>query len=275
MTRSLEAELTQRTRELSEANQELRKRQRDLEKAYAELKRLDELKSEFVSLVSHELRAPLTNISGSLQLLLDDAEAQSLSAKQREMITLASAETDRLTRLVKGVLNVARIESGEMQLKLTAFDVSGVIGHVIEQWQICATDHAWIGPTAQNLPSVLADRDRVEEVLMNLLDNAYKYSSVGGTVRVDLQVAADRVIVSVSDKGQGINPAELDKIFDKFHRVERGDARATYGYGLGLYISRKLIREMGGELWAESRVGEGSTFYFSLCLAGAPAPAVS
>jgi PAS domain S-box-containing protein len=268
LNRHLENEVARRTEELSAANEQLRKRQHELERANLDLQRIDELKSEFVSLVSHELRAPLANISGSLQILLAEDEAIQLTPHQREIIQLANEETERLTRLVKGVLNVARIEAGQMPLSFQAFDIVTLINRDLEQWRACDLDHAWVGPRGVNLPSVWGDRDRVAEVLMNLFDNAFKYSRTNGTIRVDAQALEDRLVVSVDDQGQGIVAEELDRIFDKFHRVERGDSRQTYGYGLGLYISRKFIQAMGGELWAESRVGTGSTFYFSLPLAG-------
>lgn len=268
LNRHLETQVAARTRELSEANQQLRHRQRELEKVNAELKKVDELKSEFVSLVSHELRAPLTNISGSLQLLLDEDQANPLTANQRDMVTLANEQTERLTRLVKGVLNVARIESRQMPLALQAFDLGLLLERTLEQWRTCDPQHTWSGPAGSNLPSAWGDPDRVAEVLMNLFDNAFKYSREYSTIRVRAEALADRLVVSVGDEGKGIAAEELEKIFAKFHRVERGDARESYGYGLGLYISRKLIEGMGGELWAESEVGSGSTFYFSLPLAG-------
>jgi signal transduction histidine kinase len=268
LNRQLETEVAERTRELSKANERLRLRQRELEKANAELEQLDELKSEFVSLVSHDLRAPLTNISGSLQLLLAEDTPNALTPNQREMLVLANEQTDHLTRLVKGVLDVTRIESGQMPLSLQAFDLVAVTARSVEQWQLFDTEHVWVGPDVSNLPSARGDRDRVGEVLANLFDNAAKYSKAGAVIHVNVQVLGNRLVVSVTDQGDGIAPDELEKIFNKFHRVERGDARKTYGYGLGLYISRKFIQAMGGELWAESKVGQGSTFYFSLPLPG-------
>lgn len=268
LNRHLETLVAQRTRELSDANEQLRRRQRELEKANQELVRLDELKSDFVSLVSHELRAPLTNISGSLQLLLAEDETNPVTAKQREIITIANDELARLIRLVKGVLNVARIDAGQLPMTRQAFDIVALIESVLEQWRICVPAHQWLAPTQTNLPSVWGDRERVEQVLMNLLDNAYKYASRSATIQVNTRVLDNQIVVSVRDEGQGIPAHELENIFDKFHRVERDDARETYGYGLGLYISRKFINAMGGDLWAESELGVGSTFYFSLPLAG-------
>jgi PAS domain S-box-containing protein len=267
LNRHLEALVAQRTQELSEANRGLRWQQRELEKANAELQQLDKLKSEFVSLVSHELRAPLTNISGSIQLLLEGDHSR-LGREEREILTLANEQVDRLARLVRGILNVSRIEAGQMQFAPQAFDLLSLTDKSLSQWSTCDPTHRYRGPSARNLPSVWADRDRTEEVLTNVIDNAAKYSAEGTEIRVEAQVVNDKMVVSVSDEGEGIPSEEMAKLFNKFQRVERGDARQTYGYGLGLYISRKFIEAMGGTLWGESQPGQGSTFSFSLPLAG-------
>lgn len=266
MNRQLETQVAQRTRELAESNKELRKRQHELEKANDDLKELDQLKSEFVSLVSHELRAPLANISGSLELLLSDAN--SLTTHQRELVSLANDQVARLARLVRGILNVSRIEAGQTLLQMQAFDITAMVERMCSQWQLCDTDHTYRTEIPGNLPSVWADRDRIEEVLTNLLENAFKYSDPDTEIWVRADTHDDEMVIAVSDRGKGIDPEDLQRIFDKFYRVERGDARKTYGYGLGLYISIKLVEAMGGRLWAESQVEQGSTFYFSLPLAG-------
>lgn len=266
MNRQLETLVAQRTRELAESNRELRRRQYELEKANAELKQLDELKSEFVSLVSHELRAPLANISGSLELLLSDTN--SLTTNQRDLLSLANDQVARLTRLVRGILNVSRIEAGQTLLQMQAFDITAIIERMCAQWQLCDNEHLWLADAPGNLPSVWADRDRIEEVLTNLMENAFKYSDPDTEIRVHCETRGDEMVISVSDQGKGIESEDLNLIFDKFYRVERDDARRTYGYGLGLYISIKLVEAMGGKLWAESEMGKGSTFYFSLPLAG-------
>ncbi|RIK32819.1 MAG: hypothetical protein DCC52_04695 [Chloroflexi bacterium] len=141
LNRQLETQVAQRTRELAESNKELRKRQRELEDANAELQELDTLKSEFVSLVSHELRAPLTNVSGSLELLLADTD--SLTAHQRELLTLANDQLARLARLVRGILNVSRIEAGQTLLQMQAFDITALVERMCSQWQFCDPDHTY------------------------------------------------------------------------------------------------------------------------------------
>jgi signal transduction histidine kinase len=139
---------------------------------------------------------------------------------------------------------------------------------VIGVWESRGVTNRFEHPTAMNLPSVWADRDRTEEILFNLIDNAIKYSSEGAAIRIDAESDGRFVAVSVSDRGIGIPDDEIDKIFNKFHRVERGDASESYGHGLGLYICRRLVEAQGGQIWVESVLGEGSTFRFSLPLAG-------
>ncbi len=157
-----------------------------------------------------------------------------------------------------------------MQFTPQAFDILDLIERSLSQWVACDPDHRYHGPATRNLPSVWADRDRVEEVLTNLVENATKYSGEDTDIHIEAQVVNDKLVVAVSDEGEGIPGEELAKLFNKFQRVERDDARQTYGHGLGLYISRKFIEAMGGQLWAESEPGKGSTFSFSLPLAGHP-----
>jgi PAS domain S-box-containing protein len=263
----LEAKVAERTAQLAAATDELRRRNRELEKANQDLQKLDELKSEFVSMVSHELRAPLTNINGSIELLLE-GDAPFHDRSHRELLQIVGEQSARLTRLVQGILNVSRIEAGHLTLQPQAFNIVGLIEKVIGVWESRGVPNQFEHPTAQNLPSVWADRDRTEEVLFNLIDNAIKYSPDNAPIHIDA-VADDKFItVAVSDRGVGIPSDEVAKIFDKFHRVDRSDHTETYGHGLGLYICRRLIEAQGGQIGVESTLGEGSTFRFSLPLAG-------
>ena len=263
----LEAKVAERTAQLAAATDELRQRNRELEKANQDLQKLDELKSEFVSMVSHELRAPLTNINGSIELLLS-GDAPCYDRSHRELLEIVSEQSARLTRLVQGILNVSRIEAGQLILQPQAFNIVMLIEKVIGVWESRGVANQFEHPTAQNLPSVWADRDRTEEVLFNLIDNAIKYSPERAPIRIDAAADDKFVTVSISDRGIGIPLDEVDKIFDKFHRVDRGDTTETYGHGLGLYICRRLVEAQGGEIGVESILGEGSTFRFALPLAG-------
>jgi PAS domain S-box-containing protein len=263
----LEAKVAERTSQLAATSEELRRRNAELEEANRELQKLDELKSEFVSMVSHELRAPLTNINGSLELLLE-GDGACIDPAHREMLQIVSEQSQRLTRLVQGILNVSRIEAGQLVLQPQVFNIISLIEKVIGVWESRDVSNQFERPHTVNLPSVWADRDRTEEVLFNLIDNACKYSPESATICVDADANESNVVISVSDQGIGIPADELAKIFDKFHRVDRRDASENYGHGLGLYICRRLVEAQGGEIWVDSVLGEGSTFYFSLPLAG-------
>lgn len=264
LNRELEQRVAKRTEELAQAYEELRRRNEALEAANEELKELDQLKSDFVSMVSHELRAPLTNINGSIELMLTDGDMESQS--QRTMLRIIGEQSARLTRLVQGILNVSRIEARKLEIHPQAVDVRPLMEKVIENLTRSDDTHSFTMP-AGPLPIVQADPDRLEEILANLIDNAVKYSPEGGTITLSAQESNGRLIISVSDPGVGIPAKELDKIFDKFHRVDRGDARTTYGHGLGLYISKRFIEAHGGDIWVESKLGKGSTFSFTLPLA--------
>ncbi len=267
MNLELETKVAERTAQVASATQELRQRNAELVKANQELKKLDELKSEFVSMVSHELRAPLTNINGSIELLLE-GDAPCYDRSHRDLLQIVGEQTARLTRLVQGILNVSRIEAGQLILQPQAFSIVGLIEKVIGVWESRGVANQFEHPRAQNLPSVWADRDRTEEILFNLIDNAIKYSPENAAIRIDAESDGKFALISVSDRGIGIPQEEMDKIFDKFHRVDRGDTVETYGHGLGLYICRRLVEAQGGQIGVESTLGEGSTFWFSLPLAG-------
>lgn len=263
----LEAKVAERTSQLAAATEELRRRNQELEKANLELQELDELKSDFVSMVSHELRAPLTNINGSIELMLE-GDSPCYDREHREMLQIVREQSARLTRLVQGILNVSRIEAGQLVLQPQAFNIVSLIEKVTDVWESRGVSNRFGRPRAMNLPSVWADRDRTEEILFNLIDNAIKYSPEAAVIRVDAESNGQHVTVSVSDQGIGIPADEIEKIFDKFHRVDRRDASESYGHGLGLYICRRLVEAQGGQIWADSVLGEGSTFRFSLPLAG-------
>lgn len=269
LNRELEQRVAQRTEELAQAYAELQERNEALEAANEELKELDQLKSDFVSMVSHELRAPLTNINGSIELMLSSNQMD--PEVQRTMLRIIGEQSARLTRLVQGILNVSRIEARKLETHPERVSVSPLMEKVIRNLSQGEENHDFRLPDEQ-LPTVWADPDRLEEILANLIDNAVKYSPGGGTIELSARKSDDRLIISVSDPGVGIPAKELDKIFEKFHRVDRGDARSTYGHGLGLYISKRLIEAHGGDIWVESKVSQGSTFSFTLPLAEAEDP---
>jgi len=229
------------------------------------LEKLDHLKSEFVSLVSHELRAPLTNINGGLELILEFDS--SLDPMFRDTLTILKQQSERLTRLVENILDVSLIEAGKLPIHSGPVALFPVLKKVIMMMQAESPRTEVRIPRTNTLPLVWADEDYLAEVFVNLLDNAAKYSPDWSPITVEAKHDGDEMVVSVSDWGVGINPEQLEHIFDRFYRVDAGDSKESYGYGLGLYMAKKLVEAQGGRIWAESSPGTGSQFSFTLPLA--------
>jgi signal transduction histidine kinase len=259
----LNTELQQR---VDDRTRELREKNDALAAANAQLQELDRLKSEFVSLVSHELRAPLTNMRGAIELM--EGGCPALNPTCTRMFTIVSTQIGRLGRLVDDVLNVSHIEAGGLTLTRTAVDVTWVADQVVEEFATRNARRQFRLQGAKH-PRLWADADRLHEVIANLVDNAVKYSPEDGDVAVTVEAGEGEGIVSVSDRGPGIPLEEQGRVFDKFHRLDSGDAKETYGYGLGLYLCRRLVEAMGGRIWVESEPGHGATFRFALPLADA------
>lgn len=255
---SLNEEVAARTRDLATKVGELARANADLEK-------VDRVRSEFVSLVSHQLRAPLTNVLGALSRI--EASCEIPNATCMRMRAVVAQQVGRLDRLVRNVLNAARIEAGELNLQAEPFSVLPVVRQVVQQVQPGAADRAFRLPTKPGLPMAFADRDRVVEVLANLLDNAVKYSPREKPVAVEVRADEKEVVLSVRDWGPGLPPDDLQRVFDKFYRADGGDAQAAYGYGLGLYVCQRLVAAMGGRVWAENASDGGAVFSFSLPVA--------
>ena len=262
----LEQRIAQRTESLELAYQDLEKANEELTRANERLRELDRMKSEFVSTVSHALRAPVTNINGAIELL-SPGEARAEDGERKELFEIIKAESARLTRLVQGVLTVSRLEGGKLELKRRAIDMGVLSQKTVRSLQTTTESHTFELYCPDDLPRVWADADYAEEVIRNLIDNAIKYSPSGGNVEVKLEKQDGYVVVSVTDQGVGIEDRELSRIFERFHRVNSGDTGAAGGYGLGLYISKRLAEAQGGKIEAKSTLGQGSTFSFSLPIA--------
>jgi PAS domain S-box-containing protein len=217
---------------------------------------------EVISTVSHELRSPLTSVKGYTSLLLNRWERLA-DEQKRMMLEQVHHDADRVTRLVTELLDISRLESGRLHLRRQMVDVPALVSEVtgkvrMTEPQLDVTVHF-----PPNFPRVLADPDKVEQVLTNLVENAAKYASPKG-MTVAGTVGDGEVTVAVSDRGDGIPPSDLHRVFSKFFR--RAETRPT-GSGLGLWISRGLVEAHGGQLVAESVVGHGSTFRFTLPIA--------
>ncbi len=223
----------------------------------------EELRNTFVSVVSHELQTPIAIIKGYASTLARE-DAHWDAATLRDRLKAIEEESDRLNHLLGNLLYASRIHAGGLKMERTEIDLAEVTRAVVRRFKARSQDRDITVRFPSNFPLVMADRDRIEEVLMNLLDNAVKYSPRNQPIRVRGQVTEDDVIVSVTDTGQGIPLREQERIFERFQRVDNSMARRTQGAGLGLYICKAIVEAHGGRIWVKSELGQGSSFSFSL-----------
>jgi len=278
------AELKQRMDELAHANDEIATLYRNAQAHVDQLEELDRLKSRFLSMASHELKTPLTSISGLSQVLLrrmrrrldqgrpDEPEWIEEQRGHVDRLELLNSQTARLGRLVDELLDVSRIESGKLEFRLAALDLAELVTQVAGRLQMTTKLHSIeveVEVDDEADASITADRDQLEQVLDNLVTNAIKFSPDGGTIRVAVRRDGDEVLLSVHDPGVGISPSQLDAIFGLFYQAEDPVSRRTGGLGLGLYISKEIITRHGGRIWAESEPNQGSTFTVALPRLGA------
>jgi signal transduction histidine kinase len=244
---------------LSVANAHLRE---ELQATRA-LEEANRLKAELISTLAHEMRTPLTSIKGySTALLMEDATFD--PETQREFLHIVDEECDVLQDLIRDLLESSIIDAGLLKLEPQPVMLPRLASSVVDDMARRTRIHRFLIDFPDRFPIVDADPRRIEQVLRNLLDNAIKYSLEGGLVVVRGQVHQDEVVISVADQGVGIAPEHLNRLFEKFFRVESGLGRHVVGSGLGLPIARTIVESHAGRIWAESRVGEGSTFYFTL-----------
>ncbi len=255
---SLTEQVAERTRELAEKVEELAR-------ANAELQKLDRMRSEFVSLVSHQLRAPLTNMYGALEHI--ETNCPLMDATCARMLPILNQQVERLDHMVQDVLHITRIESDALVLEPEPISLLPIVQQVVEQVRTRSGERPFRLPTKPGLPLVFADRDQVTEILINLLDNADKYSPPEKEVVIDVRADQTEVTLSVRDFGPGLPPTDLERIFEKFHRLDSSDSQVVYGYGLGLYICRRLAAAQGGRIWAENHPTGGAIFSLALPVA--------
>jgi signal transduction histidine kinase len=227
---------------------------------------LDELMGEFVATVSHELRTPLAAIYGSAQTLQREDLVLDPETRTR-LLDVITTESERLTRIAGDILLANTLASGRLRLDHKQVDLAELANEVVEEVRAAFAERPEISiqlSGADGAGEIVADGDRLRQILINLLDNAVKYSPDGGTVRLELEARANGIRLAVSDEGIGISPAEQQQIFGKFYRVDPALSRGVRGTGLGLYICRELARRMQGHVSVQSREGAGSTFYVDL-----------
>lgn len=227
-------------------------------------KAVEQMKDEFVSVVSHELRTPLTSIRGSLGLLAT-GKLGTFSERAQRMLEIAVNNTDRLSRLINDILDLERMESGRVKMVKQTCDAGQLIlqaTEAIQSW--CDKESITLSVHPLSI-SVLADPDHIVQTLTNLIGNAIKFSPSGGTIWITVEKSLDNsILFKVKDRGRGIPADKLETIFERFQQVDASDAREKGGTGLGLAICRQILQQHGGRIWAESVLGEGSTFCFTL-----------
>lgn len=232
------------------------------------LKRLDELKNEFVYISTHELRAPVTAIKGYLSLI-EDGSGGPVSGKLRELLKPVQLSNERLVRLVNDLLEVARSEAGKLSVDIEEGDLRRSVAEIVLEAQSLAKgkEITLTYEKPESLPLVLFDEMRIKEVIMNLISNAIKYNNKGGWVKISHEVQNDVVVTSVADNGFGIAEEDQKHMFEKFFRAKTRDTKGVTGTGLGMFITKEIIKKNNGSIQFTSKLDKGSCFSFTLPMA--------
>jgi PAS domain S-box-containing protein len=231
---------------------------------------LSRLKDEFLSIASHELRTPVTSIKGYTQLAKMLIKEGDLNTSE-EYLDIALDQIDRMSRLILELLDVSRIETGRLEIRRENIAWPQFVRDVVHRHHTAVSDRRFHVSVPEEGKVVTGDRDRLEQVLGNLLENAVKYSPDGSDVTVTVEDRGDSLVTAVCDRGIGIPADELAQVFERFHRGRQVSSTNYGGLGLGLYITKQIIERHGGSIWVESKEGQGTTFYFSLPMAEVPA----
>jgi signal transduction histidine kinase len=240
--------------------------------AVRSLSEANRLKAEVISTLAHEMRTPLTSIKGYATALLME-EASFSPQTQREFLQIIDEECDVLQDLIHDLLESSIIDAGFLKLDLQPVLVPRLASAIVDEFVHLSPRHRFMVDFPFPFPIVDADPQRITQVLRNLLDNAVKYSPNGGLVVVRGEAGEAEVVLSVADQGEGIAPEHLNHLFEKFFRIKSGLGRHVVGTGLGLPIARTIVETHGGRIWAESQLGQGTTFYFTIpCARTAPIP---
>jgi signal transduction histidine kinase len=251
---------------LASEKERLLKTNEALDKANARYSELDELKTKFVSVASHELRTPIMSIIGFAETLL--AKDITISDQDRERyLRIIEKEGKRLGSLVQSLLDIAKIEKGGAAQNYEMFDIAELAQETINSIIIPAHLLVSVVQKTSFEPRTLAVREQIRQIIRNLLDNAIRHTTApGGSITISIDHNQDNIIVSVKDTGTGIPENELKKIFERFHRVKGENGSKGEGSGLGLAIAKEIIEAHHGRIWVESTLGVGSTFYFTIPL---------
>ncbi len=266
LSRSLEEKVLERTKELKASNDAAINVMKDLREAKKHLENALEVKSEFTSMVSHELRTPLTAIKEGINIVLDGT-AGKINSEQKDFLDTAKRNVDRLARLINDVLDFQKLESGKIKFNMIPGDINEVVAETEKSMELAAKDKKLKLTVMldKKIPKINFDRDGIIQVLTNLINNAIKFTDKGGIViTTSCDPKNNAVLVSIKDTGRGIKKEDLPRLFQRFEQLEKGKQRKTGGTGLGLVISKEIIRRHNGKIWAESGLGQGATFSFVL-----------
>ena len=245
-------------------------------------KQIEKLKDEFVSVVSHELRTPLTAIKGYTQHLVRRLERRLRKALQNQpqpgtttttespesydlrSLSIVQSQAEHLERLVNDLLDLSRVQWGNLNLHYTSFYLADVLAESVRSAQVSAEQHSIYLDIQTQETRIEADQPRISQIIGNILDNAVKYSPQGGQITIRLEKQNNDYLVSIIDQGIGISPEYLDHIFERFYRVHKPSSRYYSGIGLGLYVTKEIVEKHGGRIWVTNNQGLGCTFFFTL-----------
>ncbi len=223
----------------------------------------EQLRSEMIATLSHELRMPLTTIKGySTMLLMDEIKWE--GGQINEYLRLIDEECDSMQTMIKGILDSSLIDANQLSIEPLPTHLQAVAHQVVSEIQRQTSSHRLILDFSPTMPMVMADVRWIKQVFRNILDNAVKYSPNGGMIVIHGEVRKDDVVISIADQGIGISPEDLIPIFEKYFRVRNNHTQSIPGTGLGLPIARAIVEVHGGRIWADSKLGQGTTVYFTL-----------
>jgi signal transduction histidine kinase len=263
------SELEEKREQMEQLNRRLEESNRELNEANARLREISAMKEEFLALTTHDLRSPLTVISGVINFFTS-GRLGDLTSEQKNMVEMMERNTQNLIELVNDLLDASKLESGTMRLDPTTIELSGLAAELREQMEPLAREKeiSLEEEIPEDLAPLRADRAKLRRVLVNLVSNALKFTPKGGRVRLTAAREGSFVRVCVVDTGVGIPAEDLHDIFDKYAQARSRATRSEKGTGLGLYITRQLVELHGGKISVQSEVGKGSAFSFTIPVVG-------
>jgi len=258
-----------RSRQILESK--VQDRTKQLEKALTEVQNISKTKSEFISAVSHELRTPLTSIKGYAVILME-GKLGTIPDPVRERLGKINTHSDKLVNLINQLLDISRIESGRVEMKLSKCSLPAIIEtvHDLLTPQLKSKNIQWSVQIDETIPKMLLDDTQVDRIFINLISNAIKFTPENGTISISMHLNNNIVTVEISDTGIGISQDDIARLFDEFYRVDNQINQNVKGTGLGLSLAKKIVEAHNGKMWITSKLNEGTTFHFTLPVKNSP-----